>query len=457
MTVSNLKDVEIVITREVARITQEGFGKPLLFSATEDEDYADCRNLADVVAAGFDATTDIYKMAVQIFRQNPSPREIAVYGGNVDAAGKQAAGFLENAAGDGGVTVTAATGLSGLVGLAGNDVEIKFKDEGSAGAAVAYADKVLTVNFGGAASITCTALVALIAALDQFEATTTTGASTFTLADDVTTTAVMGGGYNDLPTGIKIVLQELIADHNTWYFLLSDEKSLTSVEALSDVAAGNKKLYFASPDASVNNYVAKAAKLSTNRTVFMYHDEAGGENDPYAEAAWVGRCAPTDPGSITWKFKTLDGVPTAAVTTTEAGALHAGNCNTYVSKLGVPQTSEGVTTIGEYIDIARGADWVEARMSERIHHLLFTMPKVPYDNRGIGMIKGEIEAVLKWATTRGIVAVNDDGTGKFAVYVPDRADTDPVNRANRILTDVRFEFDLAGAIHTVRVSGVIKI
>ncbi len=454
---SNLKDVEIVITREVARITSEGFGKPLLFCATEDVEYADCRNLADVVEAGFDATTDIYKMAVQIFRQNPSPKEIAVYGVDIPDT-KQATAFLENTAGDGGVLITAATDpITGLVGVAGNGVKVVFKDEGSAGISAAYATKTVTVNFGGDTSVTCTALAALIGGFDELTATTTTGDKTFTVADDIELEAELAGGYSSVAAGIIVELQDLIKDHNTWYFLLSDEKSLSSVDSLATVAAGNKKLYFGSPDASVANHISKAKKLATNRAILIYHDRAGEDDDPYAEAAWVGRCAPTDPGSITWKFKTLDGVETAAVTTTEVGALHAGNCNTYISKLGVPQTSEGVTTSSEYIDIARGADWVEARMSERIHHLLFTMPKVPYDNRGIGMIKGEIEAVLQWATTRGIVAINDDGTGKFAVFVPDRADTDPVNRANRILDDVRFEFDLAGAIHTVRISGVIRI
>ncbi len=456
---SSIKDVEIVITREVARITQEGFGKPLLFSASGDVAYADCRNLADVIAAGFDATTNIYKMAVQIFRQNPSPKEIAVYGVDVPAS-KQASAFLENTAGDGGITITAdADPVTGLVGAAGNGVKIVFINDGTGGLSAAYdaPTKTATINFGGTTSATCTALTALIAGFDELAAVTTTGDNTFTVAADIELEAVLAGGYSDKAAGIIVELQDLITEHNNWYFLLSDEKSLASVDSLAAVAAGNKKIYFGSPDASVANHIAKAKKLATNRAVLIYHDRAGETDDPYAEAAWVGRCAPTDPGSITWKFKTLDGVETADVSTTEVGALHAGNCNTYISKLGVSQTSDGVTTSSEYIDIARGADWVEARMSERIHHLLFVMPKVPYDNRGIGMIKGEIEAVLKQATTRGIIAINDDGTGKFFVSVPDRADTDPVNRANRILTDCRFEFDLAGAIHTVRVSGVIKI
>jgi hypothetical protein len=40
------------------------------------------------------------------------------------------------------------------------------------------------------------------------------------------------------------------------------------------------------------------------------------------------------------------------------------------------------------------------------------------------------------------------------VTVPDVADTDPTDRANRLLRDVRFTARLAGAIHKVIVRGV---
>lgn len=454
----SIRDVDITITRQIARITRQGFGKALLFSPYDDVDYTECTSLTDLVAAGFDVTTDIYAMANAMLRQNPAPSEFACFGVDVGTDIVNADAFLENAAGDGGVTVTAATAQA-LAGTAGNGVVIDFKDEGEAGAAVAYNSEteILTINFGGAATITCTALVALIAALTEFDATTLTGAATFTLVDDLESTATMAGGYDNIKDGIGVVLSELTETSNDWYFLLSDARDFDEADALAAFAGGNKKIYFASLDASVSGHIQRAKKWITNRAVLIYHNEAGGEDEPWADAAWVGKCSPYNPGSITWKFKTLDGVPTATVTTTQITNLHAAFCNTYISKLGVPQTSDGTTTIGEYIDITRGADWIEARMSERIHYLLFTMPKVPFDNRGIGLIKGEIEAVLQWATQRGIIAVDTDGNGMFEVTVPDRFDTDPVDRANRLLKDVTFSFDLAGAIHKVRIHGEIKI
>ena len=453
---SGLKDVHIVITREIARITRRGFGKPLLVNFSENKAYADCLNMSDVEDAGWDSNTAIHKMATAVFRQTPSPREIAVYGRHVNADGEDATAVLENSAGDGLITITADTALSGS---AGNEITVKFEDTEEGGISSTYdaGEKTLTIDFGGA-DATCAAIETEINTnATNFTADTTQTTEEFTIADDLTVTAVTSGGYDDYAGGIGVAMYELLEDHNDWYFLLSDENDdQGNIKALSDFAAGNGKLYFASPDMSVANYIVLAKKLNTERAVLIYNDEV----DEYADAAWVGKCAPTDPGSITWKFKSLDGVTVPDLTTTEVNALHNAHVNTYVSKLGVQQTSEGMTTKMDqsgYIDVVRGQDWVEARMSERVHYLLFTNPKVPFDNRGIGLVKGEVEAVLQWATTRGIVAVDNDGNGMFEVSVPDRADTDPVDRANRILKDVRFEFDLAGAIHEVRIAGVIRI
>ena len=465
-----MSDVQIVITREIARITRQGFGKPLIFHVGDDVDYADCRNL-DEVSDSFAATTDVYSMAAAIFAQNPSPNQIAVAGADVEESGEAPSAVVENTAGTAMFSVTADPDQEeGETNSEYNGVKVVFIDDGEEGTLEVTHETdpdEIVVNFRGSNSVTCQEIVDAIddetTGLDSFSAEVVdgTGAVAFVAEDSLEIVAVLSGGYDNKYDGIKVKLAELIGDRNDWYFLLTDERDIEFTGAFSEVAAGNKKLFFTSPDASVANCIAKAKALNSNRTSIWYHPlaggGAGGESDPWLDAAVVGRCAPTDPGSITWKFKQLMGVPVADVTTTQINDLHSANVNTFISKLGVAQTSEGYTTQGEYIDIARGADWVEARMSERVHYLLFTNPKVPFDNRGIGMVKGEVEAVLQWATTRGIVAVDNDGNGMFEVTVPDRADTDPVDRANRILKDVRFEFDLAGAIHEVRIAGVIRI
>lgn len=57
-----------------------GFGIPLILedSATKEVLYAECRNLAAVVSAGFATTTKVYKAAATIFMQDNAPEKIAV-------------------------------------------------------------------------------------------------------------------------------------------------------------------------------------------------------------------------------------------------------------------------------------------------------------------------------------------------------------------------------------------
>ncbi len=332
-----MKDVEIIITRETAALTQAGFGMPLIIGTAGMKAYAECAELAEVADAGYVSTSEVYKMAAAVFGQNPRPPKVAVVG----------------------------------------------------------------------------------------------FASSEDLADD---------------------LNSLITEHNDWYFLLCEEQTEAAITVLASWAAANKKLYFAMLDDDVEANIDLAGDLANDRVVLIYHD--GGD---YADAAWVGRCAPELPGSITWKFKTLQGIAPVAISTTNIGALHKAHVNTYVQKYGINQTSEGQTTAGEYIDVIRGQDWVEARLAEGISRLLFISPKVPYDTRGIALVVSEVEAVMKQAVANDIIARDEDGNGIYTVSAPSITDISANDRAARHLPDVCFEFTLAGAIHSVVVRGVITI
>ena len=247
-------------------------------------------------------------------------------------------------------------------------------------------------------------------------------------------------------------MNTLVQTRNDWYFLLCETKTIANITALATWAEANKKLYFAQPDATVAQTIT-LAEIARDRTALIYHQD----HTKYADAAWVGRCAPTQPGSITWKFKTLSGVTPAQVTTTEIGNLHAANVNTYVQKYGVNQTSEGKVTSGEYIDVMRGVDFIEARLAEGISRLLFISPKVPYDVRGIALVLAEVEAVMKLGVSNDIIAVDEDENGIYEVTVPDINDIPANEKSNRNLPDVRFKFTLEGAIHTLQVFGTVSV
>lgn len=445
-------DVTIVVTRQTQALTQFGFGLPLIFGTAANVAYTLCANLAAVAAAGFAVGTDVYKMASAIFSQIPSPPQVAVYGRDLEPTGDEATVIIENAAGTASLEITPDPAQA-LAGAAGNGVQVVFVDSGAGGLAAAYnaGNKILTIDVGGATP-NYTAIGAEIDGLVQFAGTVVTGGGVAFAEDDLEVTGTLAGGYDDLPSGMEVALNELILTRSDWYFLLTDQNTPDEIKAVSAWVAANQRLYFVRPALSVANTVILAGQLASERTVVMWHNDM----TAFPEAAWVGKCAPYLPGSITWKFKTLTGIPAASVTSTELNDLHTANCNTYLSKYGVLQTSDGLTTGNEYIDVIRSQDFVEARLAEGISRLLFVNKKVPYDSRGIALVVAEVEAVMQLATRQGIIAIDDD-VPQYTITAPEIDDIPVGDRANRHLPDVYFDFRLAGAIHTVRVEGVIRV
>jgi len=441
----SVKDVHITITRETQPLTQAGFGLPLIaaFKSSGDRIYELCSDLAAVEDAGFATTTGVYKMAEKMFSQSPRPQEIAV--AELVEQEINAKAVIEAA--DGAQIEIEA--IDDFSGTAGNAKEVEITNETESGTEtldVSYATDTLTIELDQGTH-SAADIVAAINDVANFKASRLASGSFG--PDDIQTEDFSGGS----DPSISGALNDLLKDHSDWYFLLSPEQSEAEVKELSGWAQANKKLYFSTPDGDVNNAITIATDLANSRTALMYHDN----NESYPDAAWVGRCAPENPGSITWKFKTLQGITPADVSVTNIRDLHSANVNTYIQKLGVNQTSEGLTTGNEYIDIIRGQDWVEARMSEAVHRLLFTSPKVPYDNRGIAMVVAEVQAILQFATDREIVARDSDGNGMWTVDAPDREDIPTNYIANRILPDIFFEFIAAGAIHEVKITGVISL
>lgn len=260
------------------------------------------------------------------------------------------------------------------------------------------------------------------------------------------------------PGDLVTALNELVQQHNDWYWLVFAPRQHEGADDLGDLAdwvaaAGKFAVVTNVVGDSAADIVEQATAINSSRVVYFAHTDP----NQYPDAALVGRMAPLQPGSATFKFKTLDGVSEAGFSVTEIGQLHNAGVITYVRKFGVLQTSEGYVTDKTYADITLAKDWLKARMEERISRVLFVNEKIPYDNIGIAQIIEPIKTTLQQATALGIVARGDDGTGLFTVRAPRREDVDPTDRANRILPDVYWDAILAGAVHRVRVTGVVRV
>src|SRR5690606_7495609 len=259
------------------------------------------------------------------------------------------------------------------------------------------------------------------------------------------------------PGDLATALNGLVQQHNDWYWLVfaPRQHEETDLEDLAVwvAAAGKFAVFTNEAGMTAAQIVAQAQAINSARVVYFAHTAPA----EYPDAPLVGRMAPLPPGSATFKVTPVRGASEATFSTTEIGQLHDAGVITYVRKFGVLQTSEGYVTDKTYADIQLAKDWLKARMEERISRVLFVNEKIPYDNIGIAQIIEPIKTTLQQATALGLIARNDDGTGLFTVRAPRREDIDPNDRANRILPDVYWDAVLAGAVHRVRVTGVVRV
>ncbi len=259
---------------------------------------------------------------------------------------------------------------------------------------------------------------------------------------------------------LAAALGELAQIHNDWYWLVyapREHDPADTVELAAWVSGAGKFAVLTNTPGDAETITAEvqllSSELETARVYFIAHTDP----EKFPDAALVGRMAPLEPGTATFKFKTLVGVPEAEFKLATITGFHEAGINTYVRKFGVLQTSEGLVTDGTYADIQLTKDWLKARMEERISRVLFTNEKIPYDNIGIAQVIDPIKTTLKEATARNLIARGPDGAGLFEVHAPRREDIDPNDRANRILPDVYWDATLAGAIHEVKVTGVVRV
>jgi len=262
-------------------------------------------------------------------------------------------------------------------------------------------------------------------------------------------------GYVESAETLTVALNAIQAENDDFYGVGIQSVLQTDQEALATWVESQRKISMVrSADTNVlavtiTDIAGVLNGLSRTRTAVLY----GADITVYQEMAWLGRMLPTLPGSATWKFKNLSGVSANNLSGTDITNLKTKKANWYNIIGGASITEEGTMASGEFIDVIRGVDFIHARMQEAIFAKLANLPKIPYTNKGAGIIENEMDAVLQLAENQGILT-NDP---KYSITIPDVRSISFNNRASRILPNIKFEGVLAGAVHSMTINGVVTV
>lgn len=445
--------VSISISSETASVAQAGFGVPLVLAADCPGGFTErARTYTDLtgLVADFAVTTATYKQVSAAFAQNPRPEKVIV--GRLANKPTQA---WDIDLGSAGILNSHKYQLQ-VVDPTGLTQKAVYTSDGSAieaelwiGLAAAFnaltGPTVTATSAGGDTHMT---LVADVAG-------TWHGVAVLNQDSQYDSGVYMSIVRTEADAGVAADLAAIALENSDWYAILCPFTSRAVSLAIAAYAEANKKLFVADvQDSATVTAAAGGSDVADDlkdaayaRTAAIYHPD----NSVFAAASLAGKCLPFEPGSETWKFKTLAGVPIYPITATHQTNLEAKFCNYYYRVAGVNITTQGQVSANEFIDVIRFRDWLEARMGERVYGVLVNNRKVSYTDRGIAIIEGVIRAQLSEGIAVG--GLTDDP--KPTVTVPKTSAASGSDRTARLLRSVNFTATLAGAIHKLVITGTI--
>ena len=446
---SELRDiVKISIDRQTQAISIAGFGTPAIvseFPASKTspafDRYAYYGQLSEMTDAGWSSTDKEYIRAQKIFSQNPRPNRVMIGRKKPDSEAVET--WTE--------ALTAIQGVNrdwyGFTIKPTQSAKVVFDSDFVVSNNIDMTVNgitVTTVPFNSNQLTTMNDLITQIeadvtdavAALDPTDTNNRTLIIQLESGSITAVTAVVTGGATQPVATITYTTDDDVLEVAAW----------TETE---------KKIFFHTsddidiPTSSTTDIASQLAALNYDRTAVQYHPNLS--NDQYFSEAWIGDCFPRDPGSQTWCYKNFAGITSYNLTSGERAFALDKSANIYTETAGVDITEVGKVASGEYIDIIRGIDWLEARLAENIFSELINVPKIPYTDEGVAIIEGLVKEVLDRAVVQGII------TADYVVTVPLVADIPDADKLARNLPDVKFTATLQGAIHTVEIEGVVSV
>lgn len=206
-------------------------------------------------------------------------------------------------------------------------------------------------------------------------------------------------------------------------------------------------------------YKLKAAKYG--RTFVQYSS-----GSKYAALSAFGRAFTVNfNGSnttITLKFKQEPGITYETLTTNQAAALDAKNCNVFVYyQNDTAILQQGVMSSGDFFDERHGLDWLQNYVQTNLYNLLYTSTtKIPQTDAGVTRLLSSVEQSMDQSVTNGLVAAGvwnggpigqlnsgDTLTKGYYVYAQPLSEQAQADREARKAPVIQVACKLAGAVH----------
>ena len=444
--------VNVQISLNTTGISTEGFSTllcvgPHMYGLTRVSTYTDPNQM---IEDGFSADDALYRMVSDAFAQTPSPAQVKV--------GRQQVDGFTLMVGQLGATSTYTLTVSNTLA----DGTIRKKEytytnssgsesdilKGILQAITSDSDAVLTDNEEQAAEETLTEL--------HLEAKNPGTAFSVKVTSNLQT------AMDDITETIAVSMAKIVTSDSDFYGVALASRVDEDILAMAEWAEANEKLFGTATAADG----AKNSEITTDigsqlkaknyyRTFWFYHALAAEE---YPECAIMARCFAIDPGGETWALKQLSSITTDGLSETESIAVQGKNGNTFEAVRNISITQNGKVAAGEWIDVIRFRDWLAEEIKVNVLNVLINANKVPYLDVGIASIESAMRSALNLGQDRGGIAQTEyDEAGNknlgYTVSVPLNANISPNQKALRELKDCKFTARLAGAIHTVEITG----
>lgn len=270
-------------------------------------------------------------------------------------------------------------------------------------------------------------------------------------------------GFADIttPEGLVEAIGEYQKKDNDWYFFMTDKTEDEYIEALAAFAEGTEPT-----EMELNSGVEDHRKFyfgqTSNKALSMSHARAAvvytGDLEEHADAAWIGAVGPWYPQYVTWKFKMPAGLGYPVLLADERKTLEDHCINFVTDEYKRNYIKNGICTDGEFIDSVIGGDWLAKELRGGIYDAFMSYPIIPYGDSGFTQIGAAVLQAMNAAVDNGIIAMDPESrTGIYTVSIPKWEDSTEEQRRKRIMPDIPWEAQLTGAVHGVKVKGILSV